>query len=52
MKLGALRDRSALEHLLHEVDAPARAVQLVAQHVVGEQDVVGDLRLGHHLDLL
>ena len=34
VQLRALRDRRALEHLLHEVDAPARTVELVAQQVV------------------
>src|SRR3954467_867367 len=34
VQLRAPRDRGALEHLLHEVDAPARAVELVAQEVV------------------
>src|SRR5579862_7610356 len=34
MKLGALGHGRTLEHLLHEVDAAARAVELVAEHVV------------------
>ena len=29
------RDRRAFEHLLHQVDAPARAVELVAEQLVG-----------------
>src|SRR6202162_1499272 len=35
VQLRARGDRRALEHLLHEVDATARAVELVAQQVVG-----------------
>src|SRR2546430_17305451 len=35
MKLRAAGDRRALEHLLHEVDAATRAVELVAEKRVG-----------------
>ena len=34
-KLGLRGDRGALQHLLHEVDAAARPVELVAQQLIG-----------------
>ena len=34
MRQRVARDRRAFEHLLDEVDAPARAVELVAQQLV------------------
>src|SRR3954451_24467490 len=39
VQLRALRDRCALEHLLHEIDAAARAVELVAQQGIGRAGV-------------
>src|SRR5215471_6740231 len=35
MQLRASRDLISLEHPLHEVDAPPRAIQLVAKQLVG-----------------
>ena len=35
VQLRAARHRRAFEHLLHQVDAPARAVELVAEQLVG-----------------
>src|SRR5690606_36487881 len=34
--------RAALEHLLHEVDAPARPVELVAEQLVGRTGGVAE----------
>ena len=35
MQLRALRDFRPLQHLLDEVDAPSRTVELIAEHLVG-----------------
>jgi hypothetical protein len=42
MPPGGLAGRAGLEHLLHEIDAPARAVQLVAEQLVGRAGGVAE----------
>ena len=42
MQLGALGDFAALEHLLHQVDAPARAIQFVADQLIGRTGGVAE----------